>query len=95
VIESGGSYERKWLNFDEMKSEILKLSDGRYEETLEKSYKYVLTIYMFNVSMNGGYIVHFGHGFRHTNVIIVKLSGWFVFPIIFRSLENKVTIHLY
>jgi hypothetical protein len=63
---------------EEMKA--LKLDSGSYEEKMEQNNKYVLTIFRFNVSMNGQYRVycHYPIG-RYTDPATVNLPGLCVF----------------
>jgi predicted S18 family serine protease len=75
VIENSGSVERSWLHTDEKKSETLILANGSYEETTGQNNKYVLTIFMFNITMNGKYSVYCGQSLLYTNAILLKLPG--------------------
>ncbi|XP_060576656.1 uncharacterized protein LOC132733044 isoform X2 [Ruditapes philippinarum] len=73
VMENSGSFKRSWIHTDDKKSETLILANGSYEETTGQNNNYVLTIYMFSVSMNGRYSVYCGPNLLYTNAILLKL----------------------
>jgi hypothetical protein len=75
VVENSGGVERRWVHTNDNKSETLILADGSYKETTMQNNKYVLTIYMFSVSMNGKYSVYCGQSLLYTNTILLKLQG--------------------
>ncbi|XP_060556920.1 uncharacterized protein LOC132717467 [Ruditapes philippinarum] len=72
-MENSGSFERSWVHTVDKKIETLILADGSFEETVGQNNKYVLTIYMLSVSMNGRYSVYCGERLLYTNDILIKL----------------------
>jgi hypothetical protein len=74
------SFDRKWVRFGGVERNLLKLDSGSYEEKMEQHNKYVLTIYKFNVSMNGQNRVHCGYPANgYTDPVTVNLPGLCVF----------------
>jgi hypothetical protein len=57
-VRNSGNFKHEWALNVGRKTKLLKLTDGNYQETLEQNNKYVLTIYMFDISMNGRYSVY-------------------------------------
>ncbi|XP_060564344.1 uncharacterized protein LOC132723602 [Ruditapes philippinarum] len=97
VMRNSGSFKREWRHTFGRASQILKLTDGNYQETFdEENNKYVLTIYMFNISMNGEYYVDCGgSGALYTKHITVYFPGLCVFIILhvisIKQIETKLS----
>jgi hypothetical protein len=96
-MRNSGSFTREWKHIVGRTSKTLKLTDGNYQETLEQNNKYVLTIYMFNISMNGEYRVYCGGSEEalYTDEITVYLPGLCVFIILhvisIKQIETKLS----
>ncbi|XP_060556918.1 uncharacterized protein LOC132717464 [Ruditapes philippinarum] len=73
VMQNSGSFERRWIHSVRGRNKVLTLVGGSYEETFEQNNKYVLTIFMFNISMDGDYGVYCGSSAKYTDFITVKL----------------------
>jgi hypothetical protein len=79
VMQNSGSFERRWIHSVGGIHKVLTLVGGSYEEKIEQNNKYVLTIFMFNISMNGDYGVYCGSSAKYTYFITVKLPGLCMF----------------
>ncbi|XP_060582629.1 uncharacterized protein LOC132739009 [Ruditapes philippinarum] len=79
-----------WVRSDNNSTKALQMGNGTYEQTQEQNNKYVLTIYMFSVPLNGRYGVYCGANLLYTNFITVKLPEPPSTPIIvgLQNIEN-------
>jgi hypothetical protein len=82
-MRNSGNFLRVWVHIVGGTNKDVKLTDGSYQETLEQNNKYVLTIYMFSISMNGEYRVYCGGSEGlYTDDLTVYLLGLCVFMIL-------------